>query len=282
MNSGTRVVGIARRAVATLILAVGLTVPSSPAINAASVSAGQLGKGLDSCTAPTLAQMSAFWKNSPYTYWGIYIGGSTRGCSQPNLTAAWVRQVTRQGWLLLPIWVGPQNPCQPRQAAYFSRHVRKAYRQGKHEAHLAYRALKKLGLPGGSPVDYDLEASGGKNSNACIAATRAFVSGWVNQLHVPPAQRAGVYTSSCNGFLDRFATLKHPPDFIDGASWDRVPSTAQMPCVSAEHWSNHQRHKQYVGAHYETWAGTRLGVDSRCGNSYVASNRSLTYGHVCA
>jgi Domain of unknown function (DUF1906) len=231
-----------------------------------------LGKGLDSCTAPSLAQMSAFWNNTPYLYWGIYIGGSTRGCSQPNLTASWVRSVTTQGWKLLPIWVGPQNPCQPGQAAYFSRTTTTAYAQGKTEARRAYNALIALGLSANSPVDYDLESSGGTNTAACIAATRAFIDGWVDQLHVPPAQRAGVYGSTCASFLDKFATLSPPPDFIDGAAWDGNPSTSVLPCIPANHWVNRQRHKQYRGAHDETWHGVRLNVDSRCANSYVVAN----------
>lgn len=242
----------------------------------------QLGKGLDSCTAPSLAQMNAFWHNTPYTYWGIYIGGSTRGCRQPNLTANWVHQVTAQGWTLLPIWVGPQNPCARYQAKYFSKSPTKAYAQGRQEAKAAYKALHALGLPDSSPIDYDLEASGGKNTAACEAATKAFIQGWINQLRVPPAQRAGLYTSSCSGFLDKFATLNPGLDFIDGASWDRKPSTMTMPCVSSQHWTGHSRHKQYRGSHAESWNKVRLNVDSRCGNSYVAGNRNVTYGHVCS
>ena len=274
-----------RRIVNVLLCAVlfaAAGVADSSFAKAAPAAEAQLGKGLDSCTAPSRAQMSAFWKNTPYTYWGIYIGGSTRGCNQPNLTADWVRRVTDQGWALLPIWVGPQNPCQKYQARYFSKNATTAYAQGKQQAKAAYNALHALGLPDKSPLDYDLEASGGKNTATCQRATKSFIQGWVNQLHVAPAQRAGLYTSSCSGFLDQFATLKPDLDFIDGASWDRKPSTAVMPCVSAGHWSGHARHKQYRGGHNEAWNKVRLNVDSRCGNSFVAGNTSLTYGRVCS
>jgi hypothetical protein len=275
-----------RRTVNVLLCAASMfaagAVADSSFATAAPAAQAQLGKGLDSCTAPSLAQMSAFWKNTPYTYWGIYIGGSTRGCNQPNLTADWVRRVTDQGWALLPIWVGPQNPCQKYQARYFSKDATTAYAQGKAQAKAAYNALHALGLPDNSPIDYDLEASGGKNSQSCRIATRAFIQGWVNQLHVAPAQRAGLYTSTCSGFLDEFASLKPDLDFIDGASWDHKPSTSAMPCVSAAHWSGHARHKQYRGGHNEAWNKVRLNVDSRCGNSYVAGNTGLTYGRVCS
>ena len=264
-----------------VLLAAGSVADSSFA-KAVPAAEAQLGKGLDSCTAPSLAQMNAFWKNTPYTYWGIYIGGSTRGCNQPNLTADWVHRVTAQGWALLPIWVGPQNPCMRYQARYFSKTASKAYAQGKHEAVLAYKAMHALGLPDNSPIDYDLEASGGKNTAACQSATKSFLQGWVNQLHVAPAQRAGLYTSSCSGLLDNFASLKPGLDFIDGASWDRKPSTMTMPCVSSNHWAKHGRHKQYRGGHAESWNKVRLNVDSRCGNSYVAGNSGITYGRVCS
>ena len=45
-----------------------------------------IGLAFDTCTAPTVAQMTA-WKASPYRAIGIYIGGVNRGCAQPQLTA---------------------------------------------------------------------------------------------------------------------------------------------------------------------------------------------------
>src|SRR4051794_35694103 len=114
-------------AVVIVLAAFGANLAQPPGAQGAPSTHYLVGRGLDSCTAPSLSQMSAFWSNTPYSYWGIYIGGSTRGCSQPNLTASWVRSVTTQGWKLLPIWVGPQNPCQPGQAAYFSRTTSTAY-----------------------------------------------------------------------------------------------------------------------------------------------------------
>lgn len=50
-------------------------------------------KGFDTCAAPTKTTMSNWWTNSPYYNIGIYIGGSSRGCAQPNLTASWVTAV---------------------------------------------------------------------------------------------------------------------------------------------------------------------------------------------
>src|ERR1700674_1149677 len=68
-------------------------------------------KGVDTCAAPTTAQMQTLWNNSPYFTWYIYVGGNQRSCAQPNLTAAWISAIAAQGWGLVPIWLGPQAPC---------------------------------------------------------------------------------------------------------------------------------------------------------------------------
>jgi len=46
------------------------------------------GKGFDTCAAPSSSQMQAWWTNTPWSWVGVYVGGASRGCSQPNLTAA--------------------------------------------------------------------------------------------------------------------------------------------------------------------------------------------------
>jgi hypothetical protein len=235
------------------------------------------GYGADTCTAPNLAQMRAFWNNTPYSYWGIYIGGSDRGCAQPNLTSTWVKSVIAMGWDLLPIWVGRQNPCTAGQASYFSLNTTTARSQGKSEALAAYNAWVKLQNTPSVPIDLDLE-SPASDTSACRAAAKSFVEGWVEQMHVAPAQSAGVYTSTCGGHLADFATIAHPPDFVDGADWDRNPSTRALSCVSSSSWSNVQRHKQYQGGHNQTENGVTLNIDSRCayGPIYGAASRVST------
>ena len=223
-----------------------------------------VGEGADSCTAPSESQMTAFWTNTPYSAWGIYIGGEDRACSQPNLTASWVSEVTAQGWHLLPLWVGPQNPCVPGYD-HFSTDTATAYSQGKAQALDAYSAVTGLGMSGNSPVIYDME-TGGSSTTACIDATKSFIQGWDAQMHVAPAQPAGVYTSTCGGFMDDFASVSPPPDFIDGADWDGNPSTSDLSCVASNHWTEHQRIKQYEGGHNVTENGVTLNVDSDCSN----------------
>jgi hypothetical protein len=235
-----------------------------------------LGEGLDSCAAPSATQMANFWHNTPYWYWGIYIGGDERACSQANLTSSWISTVTSgsangisMAWKLLPIWVGPQDPCQPGFGSYISLNTSTALAQGKNEAISAYDAWVNLGQNSDTPIVYDMEASGGTITSGCLAAIRSFIEGWVVQLHVAPAQKAGVYTSTCGGDLSTFATIANPPDFIFGASYDGNKSTSSMPCVPSSDWVHQQRHKQYQGGHNETWNGSTINVDSDCANSWV-------------
>ena len=242
-----------------------------------------MGEGLDSCTAPSTTQMADFWSNTPYYYWGIYIGGNERACSQPNLTPSWISTVTSGSangismqWKLLPFWVGPQDPCEPGFGNYISLDTSTAFSQGKDEAISAYNEwVINLGQSSDTPIDYDLEYSGGTITSSCLAAIRSFINGWVYQLHIAPAQKAGVYTSTCAGDISTFATIANPPDFIDGAAWGSGTSTSNMPCVSSSYWVNQQRHKQYQGGHNETWNGATINVDSRCANSWVYATFSV-------
>lgn len=252
------------RLIAALLIVVGaLPAWQAPAAQAARTQKLS-GFGGDSCTAPSLSQMKAFWVNTPFSYWGIYIGGSDRGCSQPNLTRSWVRSVVAMGWDLLPIWVGRQNPCTAGQASYFSLTPSTAYAQGKSEALAAYRTwYNDLQYQSIVPIDLDLEAPS-TDTVACRAATKAFVEGWVEQLHVAPPQTAGVYTSTCGGYLADFAHIAHPPDFVDGAQWDAIWSTRAFNCVSSLYWRFAQRHKQFRGGHNQTENGVTLNIDSRC------------------
>ena len=69
------------------------------------------GLGFDACTAPSTSTMQKWWSGTPWSWVGIYIGGSVRACSQPNLTASWMNTTYAQGWSYELLWVGPQAPC---------------------------------------------------------------------------------------------------------------------------------------------------------------------------
>lgn len=239
------------------------------------------GKGFDACAAPSTSAMSAWWSNTPWSWVGIYIGGSARACSQPNLTATWMNTTRSQGWRHTLIWVGPQAPCTT-FGSRFSSSTSTAYQQGKDEALKAYNALIALGFTNnaaGTPVVYDLEAY--PNDASCRAAVKSFINGWTDQLAVAPAQVSGVYGSACGSNLSDFTGISRPPNFIWGADWDGDTHTSSLSCIAGTSWSNHQRLKQYQGGHNETWGGVTINIDSSCANGPVAPTGGLNASSTC-
>ncbi|MEK8033524.1 DUF1906 domain-containing protein [Ideonella sp. DXS29W] len=238
------------------------------------------GQGFDACTAPSTSTMQKWWTDTPWSWIGVYIGGNSRACSQPNLTAAWFNTTYAQGWRFNLIWVGPQAPCSS-FAHRFSSNTSTAYQQGKDEAVAAYKAIKALGFGDGlnTPVTYDLEAY--PNSSSCRAAVKSFMQGWVDQLAVAPAQVSGVYGSACASYLSDFAAITRPPRYVHAADWDLDHSTWNLSCISSSYWVNSQRFKQFRGDHNETWGGVTLNIDSNCANGPTASGGHLFPNSSC-
>ena len=118
--------------------------PRQPARSATSYT----GQGFDACTAPGVAQMQAWLRQSPYRAVGIYIGGSDRACAQPNLTSSWVTQEQQAGWHFIPIYVGPQ--------ASFGE-ITSAASQAVSAAQDAVSQARQLGFGPGTPIYYDME-----------------------------------------------------------------------------------------------------------------------------
>jgi len=152
------------------------------------------GYGFDACTAPSTNALSA-WSASPYRALGIYIGGVSRGCAQPNLTPGWVTTTLSMGWSLLPLYVGLQAPCVgPSRPNHISTSPATAAAQGRAAADDAASLASGLGLPSGSPIYFDMEGYK-SNDSACTKAVQSFVTGWVTQLRTD-AFVPGVYGSA--------------------------------------------------------------------------------------
>jgi Domain of unknown function (DUF1906) len=219
-------------------------------------------RGLDSCTDPTVDQMQSFWNSTPYANWYIYIGGSN-ACDkvQPNLSTSWLKAVTgnvagaTMYWDLIPIWVGPQAPCTlTTGATTFSTDPSTAYNQGVNEAVAAATKFNSLTGTWDFPIVYDLEpftADLGSCSTS-LSAAQSFISGWVHQLQIQPAQRAGVFGSGCASHLQRFVQSNPVPDFIWGSDWGTAMDPAHIGCIADGYWTSHQRHKQWQGPHNES------------------------------
>jgi xanthine/CO dehydrogenase XdhC/CoxF family maturation factor len=227
------------------------------------------GEGFDMCAVPTATQMQNQWSLSgnPYTATAIYVGGETMSCSQPNLTASWVTQVSSQGWDLIPLWVGPQavqgcSICQESGGTPcpgMSTNTATAGSQGAAEADSAVNAANALGVTH-SIIYYDLEAYGRNCGTAsCIsqctgtllseasASAKAFVNGWVQELHAKGFD-GGVYGSSLNAEDDWNSTvIAYPADAVWLGAWNGYDDV-QTPAAVFNLWPSNMRIHQYCNS----------------------------------
>jgi hypothetical protein len=220
------------------------------------------GLGFDACTAPSARAMSA-WEDSPYRAIGVYIGGLNRGCSQPNLTAPWVRDRIAAGWHLIPTYVGLQAPTSScSSCATLS--AGSATAQGTAEAEDAVEQARAIGIGPGSPIYFDMESY--SRTSSASSATLTFLAAWTTELHAA-GYESGVYSSSASGIADlaaKVGTSYAAPDNLWIANWNGLKNTDD-PYVPDNAWSNHQRIHQYRGGHDESYGGVTINID----NNYV-------------
>ena len=216
------------------------------------------GLGFDACTAPSRRSMSA-WSSSPYRAIGVYIGGSNRGCSQPNLTASWVSEQTAAGWHLIPTYVGLQAPTSScSSCAKLS--AGSAALQGGQAATDAVNEARLVGIGEGSPIYFDMESY--SRTSSASSATLTFLEAWTTRLHAL-GYDAGVYSSSASGIADlagRLGGLYRQPDDLWIANWNGR-ANALDSYLPASAWAAHQRIHQYSGGHDETYGGVTINVD---------------------
>ncbi|MCY7373635.1 MAG: DUF1906 domain-containing protein [Spirochaetaceae bacterium] len=233
------------------------------------------GQGFDACTARSLSELSAWYASSPYKAVNMYIGGASRGCSQPNLNAAWVSGAVAQGWVLIPTYVGLQAPCRD----YPNRiDPANAVAQGAAAADDAIAQLNALGLGIGNPIYFDMEAFS-MADDGCRQAVVGFLDAWTAQLHAR-GYVSGVYGSANSTIRALVQQLPNPafdqPDHLWIARWcDKDPavpcdSSTNDPEVPADRWKNHQRIRQYRGGHLETWGGVTINIDNNTVDAAVA------------
>ena len=236
-----------------------------------------LSRGFDKCTAATAAQMQTWWDNSPFYDANIYISGRNRGCSQPQLTAAWVDTVSAQGWGLIPTIVGYQSPCvaSTSNLAKHSSDPLVAEQQGRGEADIAIADANALGLTQGTVLYYDMERyDDTSGTGACSTPTKAFLKGWTDRLK-ELGYISGVYGSPTNAVNDWLSIpLASRMDAVWLARWDNVPSVwtyaSPSPVVPESVWANHQRIKQWQAPHNETWGGVTFNIDGNIADAPVA------------
>jgi hypothetical protein len=238
---------------------------SGPLINAAPPPP-PTGLGFDTCEAPPLTTMRTWRLYSPYTSVGVYFGGRNRTCTNAVLgSRVWTSEAVKQGWRLLPIYVGLQAPCtSATRTALMSTDPTTAAQQAREEANDAATRAAAAGV--GRTIYFDMEAYS-TNDPGCTAVVQAFMSAWTEQVRAR-GYRAGMYSSLCSGVRDQAAVYDNPGyhrlDVIWIAAWNNRPNIFGFgpPCALSDSlWSQQQRIHQYVGEVVETWGGVTLPID---------------------
>lgn len=235
-----------------------------------------LNRGFDKCTAAPVSQMRAWWDNSPHYDANIYMSGRNRGCSQGQLNAAWVEQVSAMGWGLIPTVVGYQAPCSvSTNSSKHSSDPATARTQGRTEADIAVADAIVLGLTAGSVLYYDMERYDDlSGTGACSTPVKAFLEGWTERIH-ELGFKSGVYGSPTNAVGDWLSIpIAHRMDAIWMARWDNNPTVwsyaSPSPAIPTNAWNNHQRIKQWQAPHNETWGGVTFNIDGNIADGPVA------------
>jgi uncharacterized protein YraI len=221
------------------------------------------GYAFDACTAPSLGTMQTWKIASPYKGVGVYIGGVSRSCTQPNLTATWVTATSLQGWRIIPIYVGYQAPCTRRSnATKFTDLTAAAL--GTADAADAVLQAQGLGMLPGSAIYGDME-NYSSTDTACRTAVLTYVSSWTKELH-RQGYLAGMYANLSSGakhLSDAYASTAYARlDALWIARWDASSALTGWSGIPDSRWSNHQRGKQYRGDHDETYGGDKINIDS--------------------
>lgn len=260
----------------------------------ASVVYAQGQKGFDTCAAPALTDLQAWWNATgrPYKFVNMYFGGSDRGCkawNQSMITASWMRAVSTMGWALLPTWVGPQAPNTWAVGKYnlISTSPATAEQQGRNEASLAVAAAKGLGLQPGSVLFVDIEGQYSQDLTTRTAVA-AYLNGWVIGLQ-SEGYLAGAYGHAYNIGRDGsqqsdWAAIANPPDAV----WivkvlfsNSCTSVFDLYPLPNQYWPSHQRLRQCTEPFNEQLGGVTLNIDADLADGplskiELAANPSVT------
>jgi hypothetical protein len=229
-------------------------------------------QGFDVCSAPPISALRA-WTSTGYRTLGIYIGGKNRECSQPLLTAGWVRQATNLGWGLIPTYAGLQAPSS--MCGCTSIAPSAAWLQGINSAREAIGEARALGIGPGNPIYDDMEAyQPGWLSTPTVLA---YLEAWTITLHAS-GYVSGVYASLNSGIRDlasRYHSKYAEPDDIWFAHWNGTPSSGDA-AIPAGDWAVHRRIHQYIGAATVSRGGVEMNIDVDLADGAVVSAASLS------
>ncbi|HTX40915.1 MAG TPA: glycoside hydrolase domain-containing protein [Acidobacteriaceae bacterium] len=237
----------------------------------------------DRSKVPTVNQMATWWAESPYYDVGIYLIGSPNKGPNTELTPDWVARVDNQGWGIIPIWFGLQDPCliyRKGVSDYFSSTPDTAYAQGVLQALRAHAAATDLGLDG-NVIYVDVENYSYTADSACSLAAQAYVSGFVSTIHVGFSGTVGVY-GSVGDAIDIHSACNalgacNPPDYFwlgredhRATVWNEGHGGYSNYLADSE-WPSQERMHQYSDTHDETWGGVKLSIDNDVVDSPVVA-----------
>ncbi|MFE2301552.1 glycoside hydrolase domain-containing protein [Streptomyces sp. NPDC059445] len=226
------------------------------------------GRAFDTCAAPSLTAMKA-WHTGFYGAAAVYIGGKNRGCSQPNLTASWVKSVSTLGWKLIPLYVGAQPSCQtgtsPEKITAAT-----AASLGAADGADAVAKASALGMKAGSPVYLDMESYDITNK-ACNDAVLTYVRSFDKALRAK-TYRSGYYgfTSSSAKAIATATDKTDLPGNLWYALWDKTNTTTSDWPWGATQFTDHSRAHQYMVNSKETIGGVTITVDRDAWDAPVA------------
>lgn len=227
------------------------------------------GRAFDTCAAPSLAAMKAWKSNGFYGGAAVYVGGKNRGCSQPNLTASWVKSVNAMGWKLIPLYVGAQPPCQT-SANPEKLTASTAASLGATDANDAVAKASALGMKPGSPIFLDMEPYDITNK-ACNDAVLTYVRSFTKTLRAK-TYRGGFYgfTSSSAKAVATATDRTDLPGNLWYALWDKQNTTTADWPWGATQYTDHSRGHQYLVNSKETRGGYTITVDQDAWDGPVA------------
>ncbi|MDF6045200.1 DUF1906 domain-containing protein [Streptomyces sp. JH14] len=253
---------------AAVVAGTGIAAQTSMAATAWPAQKTYTGRAFDTCAAPSLSAMRA-WHGGLYGAAAVYVGGKNRGCSQPNLTASWVKSVSTVGWRLIPLYVGAQPPCQtssnPEKLT-----APTAASLGASDGADAVAKASALGMKAGSPIYLDMESYNSTNT-ACNDAVLTYVRAFDKALHAK-TYRTGFYgfTSSSAKAIATAANKTDLPGNLWYALWDKTNTTTTDWPWGSTQYTSHSRAHQYMVNSKETRNGYTITVDRDAWDAPVA------------
>lgn len=220
-------------------------------------------RGFDTCatgSAPSVSQMQAFWTNTPYWDFYVYLGRYGACPSGPGPT--WVNQVTAIGYNLVPIWWDLQPPC---LGGGISTNTTTATQQGEAAADAASSAAISNGFGSGTIVALDIEGFD-HSQQSCAWAVNSFVNGFDWELR-NQAMNPIVY-SNPSDMVD-WPNIPNVPYAVWFADWNGHDNVWNESPIGNGSWSFDQRYHQYLGQQYQYYNGVHMLVDVNCANALV-------------